>query len=526
MPELIASQISHQLETGEWLFRSINLSLNHRITGLTGKNGSGKSVLLSILTGDCLPDAGNVERQGRIATYAQLPSELLVSDMTIAQYLGIDDKLQALRAIEQGSTRQEDFDRLSDDWEVEQRAIELMAHLSIALSLEDFCCNLSGGQLAKLQLYYLFEQSPDILLLDEPSNHLDTQGKQWLINKLKAFPGKILLVSHDRALLRCADVICHLSSLGLKSYRGGYDEFQRQYNVEKQALNSKIDTLKSEKKKIERQIQLNAEKALQREAIGNRARRSGSQPKILMDAMKDSAQVTRSAVITNQNNQLKRNQHKLETLKNQQEEVKKQSFYLAQPQKEKRPNLASINDFCVDKRRWQPVSLRIGKTDRIHLSGINGCGKSTLLKALNSPSGNLHQGVKRKTKTVYLDQHFSLLSEKLSVLATLCHFCPNLSERDARIVLAGIGFRKDSVFKKVSVLSGGEKMKLAILMVSHQPSSPLLLLDEPDNHLDIDSKRRLARALAEYPGPFVLVSHDQDFVDDAGISNTLNIMAV
>ncbi|MCM5506917.1 ATP-binding cassette domain-containing protein [Vibrio sp. SCSIO 43169] len=526
MPALIASQISHQLETGEWLFRSINLSLNHRITGLTGKSGSGKSVLLSILTGDCLPDAGNVERQGRIATYSQLPSELLVSDMTIAQYLGIDDKRQALRAIEQGSTRQEDFDRLSDDWEVEQRAIELMAQLSIALSLDDFCCHLSGGQLAKLQLYHLFQQSPDVLLLDEPTNHLDTQGKQWLINKLKAFPGKILLVSHDRALLRCADVICHLSPLGLKSYRGIYDEFQRQYNVEKQALSSKIDNLKSEKKKIERQIQLNAERAQQREAMGNRARRSGSQPKILMDAMKDSAQVTRSAAITNQNNQLKRNQHKLETLKSRQEDGKEQSFYLAHTQVDKRHNLASIADFSVDKSRWQTVSIRVETQDRIHLSGNNGCGKSTLLKALSSPAGRLVQGIKCNVKTVYLDQHFSLLCPNMSMLDTLRNSCPKLAESDARTLLAGVGFRRDSVYKMVSALSGGEKMKLAVLMVSHQSCSPLLLLDEPDNHLDIDSKQRLAKALSTYPGPFILVSHDQDFVDEAGINKTLEIKAV
>ena len=114
----------------------------------------------------------------------------------------------------------------------------------------------------------------------------------------------------------------------------------------------------------------------------------------------------------------------------------------------------------------------------------------------------------------------------MSMLDTLRNSCPKLAESDARTLLAGVGFRRDSVYKMVSALSGGEKMKLAVLMVSHQSCSPLLLLDEPDNHLDIDSKQRLAEALSTYPGPFILVSHDQDFVDEAGINKTLEIKAV
>lgn len=526
MPALIASQISYQLETGEWLFPPLNLNLHHSITGLIGNNGCGKSVLLSILKGDLAPDTGGVERQGRVAIYSQLPSDLLSSDVTLAQYLGIEEKRQALEAIERGSTRPEDFERLGDDWEVELKATDILHSLGITLSLDDLCRLLSGGQLAMLQLYKLFERDADILLLDEPSNHLDTQGKRWLVSKMNAFAGKILLVSHDRTLLRSAHAICHLSSLGLKTYRGGYDEFKSQYDAEQKALSNKIEYLTAEKKKIERQAQRNAEKAQQRESQGNRARKTGSQPKILLDAMKDSAQVSRSAAITNQNNQLKRNQKQLETIRKQKEISKPQSFYLAFGEDKKRHSLATIRNFSVDRTIWQPVNVVVEPKDKIHLSGSNGCGKSTLLRALHSNTELAQARVRCNSETIYLDQHFSLLNPQWSMLDMLRHTCPALTQSDARTLLAGVGFRRDSVYKMVSTLSGGEKMKLSVLMVCHQSCSPLLLLDEPDNHLDIESQQILAKALSEYPGAFILVSHDQDFIDDVGVNKTFSIEKV
>jgi ATPase subunit of ABC transporter with duplicated ATPase domains len=120
----------------------------------------------------------------------------------------------------------------------------------------------------------------------------------------------------------------------------------------------------------------------------------------------------------------------------------------------------------------------------------------------------------------YLDQHFGLLSPELSMLENMLEHCAGMLENDARTLLAGIGFRRDSVFRQASQLSGGEKMKLAMLIVSHQPESPLLLLDEPDNHLDLDSKLLLADALRNYQGAFVIVSHDMDFVAESGVTQS------
>ncbi len=168
--------------------------------------------------------------------------------------------------------------------------------------------------------------------------------------------------------------------------------------------------------------------------------------------------------------------------------------------------------------RAQPINLQLSAKGRLRLCGRNGCGKSTLLHVIAGKQNLIGGEIRVNTSVFYLDQHFGLLDESRSMLDNMMLFCVGLQESDARTLLAGIGFRRDSVFRFVEQLSGGEKMKLAMLVVGHQAESPLLLLDEPDNHLDLDSKRLLACTLQAYQGAFVLVSHDDEFVAECGVS--------
>ncbi|MEF1341219.1 ATP-binding cassette domain-containing protein, partial [Vibrio rotiferianus] len=161
--------------------------------------------------------------------------------------------------------------------------------------------------------------------------------------------------------------------------------------------------------------------------------------------------------------------------------------------------------------------------DKVHLLGKNGCGKSTLLKTMLGKFSLQSGELKINTPFYYLDQHFGAIQPEISMLGNLMQHCEGMKESDARTLLAGIGFRRDSVFRLGSVLSGGEKMKLAMLIVSHQPTQPLLLLDEPDNHLDLDSKIMLAQALSAYRGGFILISHDQDFAAESGVSRSIEL---
>lgn len=513
MPALITHQLSFQLDTGEWLFQNLNFNLNSGLTGLVGRNGAGKSVFISLLLGQLAPTQGNVTCQGKVAYYSQLPSNLLAGDMRISDFLGISDKLLALQAIEQGSCEQKHFEVVGEDWDIKARTQRTLKTLRIDLDLNAPCHALSGGQLALLMLHQLFESDAKILLLDEPSNHLDCEGKKWLVNQLEKFEGQILLVSHDRSLLRYVDGIYQLTSLGLHFFKGNYDAYLAQSSSQTQALHRQITHLKKEKKKIERQAQATKEKAQQRESQGNRVRKSGSQPKVLMDAMKDKAGRSRSTTVTSQLNQLGRNQDKLNSLKEQQEVLKPQALHLQQSTQVKKRVLLNIEDCWLHYGSGKPFSFTLSHAERCYVSGVNGVGKSTLLKAIHGEHSNYSGAIKLNTDTVYLDQHFDLLSLEESMLDSLIMRNEGLTESDARILLAGIGFRRDAVYRKVAHLSGGEKMKLSMLMVGHVADSPLLLLDEPDNHLDIESKQILAAALSAYKGAFILVTHDQDFVE-------------
>ena len=376
-------------------------------------------------------------------------------------------------------------------------------------------------------------QMSDILLLDEPSNHLDARGRQWLIGQLRQFAGKVLVVSHDRALLRHVGGIYHLTSLGMQYYQGNYDDFFSQHTLKENALNRQITQLKSEQKKIERQQQVSKEKAQQRKAQGVRLRKSGSQPKILLDAMKNKAEQSLSAAAINQQNQLRRNQQKLSDLQQQQEAIKPRHLHLAEFGQAKKSTVLRLEGYKLPYGTPEPIHLWLAQSERCYLSGGNGCGKSTLLKAIHHQavmyadsfsSRPLSLGLMSvNVKTEYLDQHFSLLRDNSTMLQSLMEYCDGLSESDARTLLAGIGFRRDSVYRSVAHSSGGEKMKLAILMVSHLPEQPLLLLDEPDNHLDIDAKLQLAKALNQYRGAFILVSHDRDFAEAIQFDRQLSL---
>ncbi|KHT57949.1 elongation factor 3 [Photobacterium gaetbulicola] len=531
MPALIAHQLAFQLDTGEWLFNNLNMSLNDKLTGLVGRNGVGKSVLLSLLLGKLVPTTGGVSCQGIIRHYSQQPSELLEGTQTVADFLGVSDKLAAIKAVEQGQCDAHYFDIIADDWEIATRTQQLLAELGLPASPEALCRDLSGGQLALLQLHKLFGSQADILLLDEPSNHLDARGRQWLIGQLQQFAGKVLVVSHDRALLRHVAGIYHLTSLGLQYYQGNYDAFYSQHTLKESALDRQITQLKSEQKKIERQQQVSKEKAQQRKAQGVRLRKSGSQPKILLDAMKNKAEQSQSAAAINQQNQLKRNQQKLSDLQQQQEAIKPRHLHLAEFGQHKKSTVLRLEGFVLPHGTKEPINLTLAQSERCYLFGVNGCGKSTLLKAIHhqakmpaglSSSRALPSGLMTvNVETEYLDQYFSLLSPDSTMLECLMSYCDGMSQSDARTLLAGIGFRRDSVYRQVAFLSGGEKMKLAILMVSHLPEQPLLLLDEPDNHLDIDAKQQLAQALNQYRGAFILVSHDRDFAQAISFDRTL-----
>ncbi|OAN17802.1 elongation factor 3 [Photobacterium jeanii] len=522
MPVLKACNISHQFDNGERLFEHLSLTMNKRRVGLVGKNGVGKTILSSILLGEITPSSGVVTPPTSFAAYQQQPSNLLSSAYSIAQFLRKEQTLEALNHIAAGDCASKWFDIVGDDWHIASQLNHQLEMMGLPQDPYFPCAQLSGGQLARLQLWQLFEQNVELLVLDEPSNHLDAHAKQWLIESIKAFEGSILLISHDRELLREMEEIWELSSLGLQVYGGNYDFYAEQKSTEIQSVERQLTQVTKQKKRLKEQAQRNKEKAEQRASQGNKLRKDNSQPKMLLDGKKESAEDR----ISNRNkNALLRQSHldkKEQSVKSKHEQLKQQKLYITDNQTRSR-KVISILEGVLLYGNARPISLQINANDKLHLTGQNGCGKSTLLKTL---LGNhlLNKGeIQVSTPLYYLDQHFGIVRDALSILNNLMLHCKGMKEKDARTLLAGIGFRREDVFRMGGMLSGGEKMKLAMVIASHQLNQPLLLLDEPDNHLDLDSKIMLAHALSHYQGGFVLITHDQDFAIESGCNRQFNM---
>ncbi len=519
MPFLQAQNISFQFSNGDRLFHQLSCAMNVPRVGLVGRNGVGKSMLASILLGEKPPESGNVLLPSSYAMYRQQPSNLACS---IAEFLGKAQAIEALRHIEIGDCSPHWFEVVGDEWDIEQKLYSLLNELGLPRDCFQSCGQLSGGQLARLQLWKLFTSDTELLILDEPSNHLDTQGKLWLIQAMRDFSGAIFLISHDRELLREVDEIWQLSDLGLKVFGGNYDFYKQQNDTERQALERQILSVEKQQKKLKQQAQCEREKAQQREAQGNRLRRDGSQPKLLLDGKKDKA--TARASNRNKNVQLRKGhlQKTEQALRTQYEQLKQQKLYLSDQGQRTRRQI-SIVEGVLPFVRQPAININLSSQEKIHLHGINGSGKSTLLKVIAGDLLLLEGELAISTPVKYLDQNFATVDPEETMLDNVMNQCEGVLEADARTLLAGIGFRRDSVFRLGKELSGGEKMKLAMLIVSHQPNQPLLLLDEPDNHLDLESKELLAQALQSYQGGFMLVSHDQDFVSESGVVRQIEL---
>ncbi|MEL7292386.1 MAG: ATP-binding cassette domain-containing protein [Pseudomonadota bacterium] len=517
MPILQANQISYQFADGERLFADISVTLQHRRVGLVGRNGSGKSLLARLLLGELSPTSGHVVRLASALSYSQLSSDLLNRQVSIAHFLDLESALHALAQIESGSCDDKWFERLGERWCLKQ---DLEAELSaMGLPADVFfpCAQLSGGQLAKLKLWKLFQSEAQLLVLDEPSNHLDHPGRLWLCEQLRQFQGHVLLISHDRLLLRQMEQIWELSSLGLTQFGGNYDHYSEQKQQQVAAIERQLDSVHKQQKALQRQTQLNKEKANQRAAQGMKARRSGSQPKIILNGLRDKATLSSSHRLKNEAGRSARLQQKEQTLQSRQDQGYDYKFYMdSAPQKG--GQLLSIVAGELPFVHTQPIHLQLCHGDKVWLQGDNGCGKSTLLKVIQGKQVLLEGSCQVNVPVYYLDQHFALLPTHLSMLEAMQQMCSGMSESDARTLLAGIGMRRDDVYRRVEQLSGGEKMKLAMLIVSHQANAPLLLLDEPDNHLDLDAKTLLAKTLAQYRGALILVSHDHEFVNQVNVT--------
>ena len=523
MPQLQAFNLCYQHGNGDVVFNDLSFSLTAKVTALVGRNGCGKSILASILAKQKEPSSGTVVCNSTLGFYRQMNDINQADNQTIAEAIGLEPVFNALDAINQGQVTEQNLTLLEGNWDLAERFSEELLRLGIKNKTPNSLSKyLSGGQLSQLKLWALFTCiKPDILILDEPSNHLDTKGKSWLIKQIHNFKGQLLLISHDIELLEQAHEVWELTTLGLTQYGTCFSEYQTQKQQQVAALENKLNHVVKQQTKLKAAEQLQKQKTQKRAGQGAALRKSGSQPKVLMDAKKDKASANLSSQSKNSAKReggLTRNKHELSS---QLEHVKAQHFYLAQSDEAKHQKILSLEGVVLADGTKRPLNFQVFSDDKIHLAGANGTGKSTLLKTLTYDipvkAGQLHCN----QALYYLDQHFTLINNDLTLLENVMTYCKNLDESTARTLLASIGFRKDAVFKYAALLSGGEKMKLAMCIVSNIESTAFLLLDEPDNHLDLESKQLLAHSLRGFKGGFILVSHDKYFVESIGCNKQI-----
>ncbi|WP_237057269.1 ATP-binding cassette domain-containing protein [Microbulbifer sediminum] len=486
-------------------------------SGLVAPNGRGKSVLLDVLAGRRIPDRGAVDWRHPVYKLDQLAR---VDGHRAVDTLDRAGLFDCFQRIEQGARGEHDLAAVDGHWHLPALWRQSLDDAGLHCAPETPAAKLSGGQRRRLALAAAFLLRDHFLLLDEPSNHLDRQGRQWLQERLDRHPGGALVASHDRELLEATGHIFELGRAGLRHYGGNYSFYRRLREGELAGVGKRVETARRQLQQAARGQQQAMERAVKRGRQGERNR--GSQSKLLLNARKESAQQSRGKVSQQFAQQQQRLRRQLDTARKGLEQQCAQRLQLARAGLRGGPRLHLQELVLPRGPRREPISLTLPGGARWHVSGSNGCGKSTLLKVIAGELPPAAGICRRSGSCLYLDQEFSLLDREASALANLRRLHADLDDNYWRTALGNMGLRRERALRPLHTLSGGERLKVALLATTRGSRAPdLLLLDEPDNHLDLDSRRLLESALREYPGAFLLVSHDPVFVGAVGIDGEL-----
>jgi ATP-binding cassette, subfamily F, member 3 len=486
---------------GRILFDDVTLQLNRedRI-GLVGPNGAGKSTLFSIILGDEEADSGKVMKE-RNVVLGYLPQESApVGDETILELAtAISPEFAKLRKIilawdSDHHVAADHVEEIHDDahnrfhelggYQLDAKAKQILSGLGFRE--KDFdrpARELSGGWVMRAHLARLLVQEPDLLLLDEPTNHLDLEALLWFQEYLTTYPGAIVVISHDREFLNhIVSGIVEIRSSKLNRYRGNYDDFLVQRAAAEEQL---LAAYKNQQRDIAR---------LQEFADRFRAKASKAS-----QAQSKLKQIDRM--------------EKIEAPVN---DTSKIGFSFPQPLRsgQKVITLENIHFAYGENVVYRGMDFLAERDQRIVLVGPNGAGKSTLLKILAGvvvpQSGTRTLG--HNAKAGYYSQYrIEMLQESRTVFEEAMDTPSRVTEQSIRTLLGSFLFRGDDVFKKVSVLSGGEKSRLALVKLLLDPPN-LLLMDEPTTHLDMTSIDALVYALKQFKGTLVFISHDVYFI--------------
>ncbi len=508
---------------GQTLLESLDLVFGSDRTGLVGRNGVGKSTLLRVIAGEAQPHAGTIERAGRVAMLRQAVQT--TDGDTLAELLGIRSALARLRRLEEG--RGSLADAAEADWTLESRLAAALAEVGLAgVEIDRPLATLSGGERTRAALAALLLAEPDLILLDEPTNNLDGDGRAAVADVLGRWKGGAIVVSHDRALLRPMDRIVELSRLGARIYGGGYDLYAARKREERAAAERDLDVARRDALAVERRIQTARERKARSDAQGVRGRARGDQPKILLDAQKERSQKSSGGAAALAERQRADAAEALSEAEAAVERIRQLSVRLpATGLPAGRTVLAFTSvgyAYAGGDTIFTGVDFTMAGPERVALTGPNGTGKSTFLKLASGAAEPTGGTVSRPAPSVLLDQSVALLDPSETILDNFRRLDPAATPNQAHAALARFLFRNVDALKPVGALSGGEMLRAGLACTlggSHPPA--LLMLDEPTNHLDLDSIAAIEAALADFDGALIVASHDADFLAAIGIDRRL-----
>ncbi len=486
---------------GRTLFEHASMQVNYgERVALVGPNGAGKSTLFSIILKHDVPDEGEVARDewtmvGYLPQEAEAVGDETVLDLATGRAGELPELEKILRELEKkGDVASPEYleasakhDALTNP-QVEAKAKKILRGLGYReADFERPAKELSGGWVMRAHLSRLLVMEPDLLLLDEPTNHLDLLSLLWLQDYLKTYSGAVLLISHDRQFMdEVVEHVYEISNQKLVAYKANYTDFlvQREANYQQQ-----IAAYKNQQKEIA--------------SLQEFAERFRSVASKASQAMSKLKQIER-----------------MDLIEKPLPPRKPFRFQIPQPPRggQRAITLSGIHMSYGSHKVYEGLELTIERGERTVLVGPNGAGKSTLLKILAGVL-EFQQGERKEghnAKIGYFSQHRSdALDPDKTVLEEVMGASATVREEEARGILGSFLFRKDEIYKKTGVLSGGEKSRLNMIKFLVDPPN-LLLMDEPTTHLDIHTVESLILALEHYEGTLVFISHDVHFIRKLG----------
>jgi ATPase subunit of ABC transporter with duplicated ATPase domains len=475
--------------------------------GLIGPNGSGKSTLLDLIIGTTKPSSGLIEISGTIATVSQL-GHLVIKDnpeATIADYLQTQITDEYWKVI---SLLETQFGYTPPDF-------------------EQCLTDLSGGETTKLLISIALSKNPDLLILDEPTNHLDHFSQEQLYKALESFEGALLVASHDPDFLNaCVNTIWELEKKALRIYGGNFDFYQNQKKIELaayhdnyQAAQQKLKhTSERKKEEVERTNKANSKIAKNKfdQSLDKYDKHARSQ------SSERTTQIRRK-IIEKQTNEA------ISEIQKYSEEYRRPLHVVSELAPSKRTLWRIINGQLLinDRPLLKIPSFEIHSGERVHIKGNNGSGKTTFINGLLQNTDGIEIigenifGAENVVAT-YLDQKYSVIDQNKNLIANLKNANPDLDETDVRTRLGHMNFYGDKVYTLAKELSGGEQARLA-LAIAIANKTEVLILDEPTNNLDLQSVSALTKALQEFPGALLIISHNYAFVRELKPDRSYNI---